>query len=40
MGLNSGDLGDVPPDMGAKDCYKRIYEWHKNAVHDIGDVVE
>lgn len=31
MGLNNGDIEIVPSSMGEKDCYKRIYEWHKNA---------
>ncbi|MEO0116832.1 MAG: hypothetical protein ABIK97_04725 [candidate division WOR-3 bacterium] len=29
MGLNPEDLAKVPKWMGEKECYKRIYDWHK-----------
>ncbi len=29
MGLNQGDLEKVPQGMNVKDCYERIYNWHK-----------
>lgn len=31
MGLGKGDLKKVPSSMEVRDCYKRIYEWHKNS---------
>lgn len=29
MGLNPGDLEKVPKEMSVKECYERIYNWHK-----------
>lgn len=29
MGLSQYDLEKVPKDLTVKDCYKRIYQWHK-----------
>jgi len=29
MGLNPGDLEKIPKEMSAKECYERIYNWHK-----------
>ena len=29
MGLLPGDLEKVPQNLSIRDCYKRIYEWHK-----------
>lgn len=29
MGLNPGDLEKVPREMSTKECYERIYDWHK-----------
>lgn len=29
MGLLPGDLEKVPENFSRKDCYRRIYEWHK-----------
>ena len=29
MGLNPGDLRKVPKGMSVKECYERIYNWHK-----------
>lgn len=29
MGLNPGDLEEVPKGMSVKECYERIYNWHK-----------
>jgi len=29
MGLNPGDLEKVPKEMSIKECYGRVYSWHK-----------
>ena len=29
MALNPGDLEKVPQGMSVRDCYERIYNWHK-----------
>jgi hypothetical protein len=29
MALNPGDLEKVPKGMSVKECYERIYNWHK-----------
>ena len=29
MALNPGDLEKVPKEMSVKECYERIYNWHK-----------
>lgn len=29
MGLNPGDLEKIPKEMSVKECYERIYNWHK-----------
>ncbi len=29
MGLMPGDLEKVPKNFSRRDCYRRIYEWHK-----------
>lgn len=29
MGLNLGDQEKVPADLTARDCYERIWEWHR-----------
>ena len=29
MGLNLGDQEKVPDDLTARDCYERIWEWHR-----------
>jgi hypothetical protein len=29
MGLLAGDLEEVPPKMTMRECYRRVYEWHK-----------
>ncbi len=29
MGLNPGDLEKVPKEMSVKECYERVYNWHK-----------
>ncbi len=29
MGLNSGDREKLQKELSIKECYKRIYEWHK-----------
>ena len=29
MGLMSGDLEKVPKNFSRRDCYRRIYKWHK-----------
>ena len=29
MGLLRNDLGKIPENFSMKDCYSRIYEWHK-----------
>lgn len=29
MGLNPGDLAKIPTEMAVKECYERIYNWHK-----------
>ena len=29
MALLAGDLEKVPPELTMRECYQRIYEWHK-----------
>jgi hypothetical protein len=35
MGLNPRDMKKVPKEMSIKQCYERIYEWHKKYGKEI-----
>jgi hypothetical protein len=34
MGLNEGDQDNVPPELIARDCYERIWAWHRTSGED------